>query len=188
MMDISTMVNLALCILSFILAAISVWTVIATLRQNNKMIEESTRPVLAFYTSSINTGSPTFYFVVRNYGSSSAIIEKIVSDKDFTTFLLGNDLLEQLDRFDPIRSLQNATIAPGQSRICALDFNKTPDEIKINVEYKSNAGKKYKEEIIFSPKAGVDMLTVKSPGKKDNINSTLEKISYTLQELLQKKL
>ena len=43
-MDLATKVNIALCILSFILAAISVVTVVITLRQNNKMISESTRP------------------------------------------------------------------------------------------------------------------------------------------------
>ena len=45
-MDTSTIVNIILCVLSFILAAISVVTVVITLRQNNKMIEESTRPVI----------------------------------------------------------------------------------------------------------------------------------------------
>ena len=39
-MDTSTIVNIILCVLSFILAAISVVTVVITLRQNNKMIEE----------------------------------------------------------------------------------------------------------------------------------------------------
>ena len=52
-MDISTIVNIILCVLSFILAAISVVTVVITLRQNNKMIEESTRPVISVYTDEI---------------------------------------------------------------------------------------------------------------------------------------
>ena len=43
-MDISTVINIVLCVLSFILAVISVVTVVITLRQNNRMIEESTRP------------------------------------------------------------------------------------------------------------------------------------------------
>ena len=45
-MDLATKVNVALCILSFILATISVVTVVITLRQNNKMISESTRPYI----------------------------------------------------------------------------------------------------------------------------------------------
>ena len=45
-MDISVIVNIALCILSFILAVISVVTVVVTLRQNSKMIENATRPYI----------------------------------------------------------------------------------------------------------------------------------------------
>ena len=43
-MEISDWINVILCILSFILAAISVITVVITLKQNSKMIENSTRP------------------------------------------------------------------------------------------------------------------------------------------------
>ena len=46
-MDVSTIVNIVLCVLSFILAVISVVTVVITLRQNNRMIEESTRPFIS---------------------------------------------------------------------------------------------------------------------------------------------
>lgn len=43
-MDLSTKVNIVLSVLSFILAVISIVTVVITLRQNNKMIENSSRP------------------------------------------------------------------------------------------------------------------------------------------------
>ena len=46
-MDLSTKVNIVLSVLSFILAAISIVTVVITLRQNNKMIENSTRPYVS---------------------------------------------------------------------------------------------------------------------------------------------
>ena len=42
-------INLILCILSFLLAAISVVTVILTLKQNNKMLEASVRPYVVVY-------------------------------------------------------------------------------------------------------------------------------------------
>lgn len=47
----SIIVNIILSILSFILAAISVVTVVLILRQNSKMIEKSTRPTLLFGNS-----------------------------------------------------------------------------------------------------------------------------------------
>ena len=54
-MDISTVVNIVLCILSFILALISIVTVVITLRQNHTMIENATRPYICVYGESINT-------------------------------------------------------------------------------------------------------------------------------------
>ena len=76
-MDVSTIVNIILCVLSFILAAISVVTVVITLRQNNKMIEESTRPFISVYTDEINAGNPFFYLVIKNFGKSTAYITNL---------------------------------------------------------------------------------------------------------------
>ena len=45
-MSISDWINVVLCILSFVLAAVSVVTVIITIRQNNRMIQNSTRPYI----------------------------------------------------------------------------------------------------------------------------------------------
>ena len=79
-MDVATIVNIILCVLSFILAVISVVTVVITLRQNNKMIEESTRPVISIYTDEINAGNPLFYLVVKNFGKSPAYIINFIKD------------------------------------------------------------------------------------------------------------
>lgn len=57
-MDVSTIVNIILCVLSFILAVVSVVTVVITLRQNNRMIEESTRPFISVYTDEIYVKRP----------------------------------------------------------------------------------------------------------------------------------
>ena len=59
-MDVSTIVNIILCVLSFILAAISVVTVVITLRQNNKMIEESTRRLFRFTLMKLTQVIPSF--------------------------------------------------------------------------------------------------------------------------------
>ena len=106
-LDIATIVNIILCILSFILALISVITVVITLKQNNKMLESSTRPVLSLYTTQINTGSPVLYFVVKNFGGSTAVIKSIESNHDFTDFLIGCDQLskEDLNKHNPISLL-----------------------------------------------------------------------------------
>lgn len=82
-MGIATITNIVLCVLSSILVAISVVTVVITLRQNSKMIEESTRSAISIYTGEINTGTPFFYLIIKNFGKSPAYITKFEYDFDF---------------------------------------------------------------------------------------------------------
>ena len=177
-MDVATIVNVILCVLSFLLAAISVVTVVITLRQNNKMIEESTRPVISVYTDEINAGNPFFYLIVRNFGKSPAYITKFEYDFDFKgCYKIRNDR-------DYLEGLNNAVLAPGQSRICTLDYAKIDKEVTFTLEYHSGAKKVYSDKFTIDLKAGVSMPydKVATEGKE------LRTISYTLQEMLQKNL
>lgn len=83
-MDLSTEVNIVLCIMSFILAVFSLIFVVLTIKQNSQllkqnalMIENSTRPYVTIYFDYSQMGDPTGYFVVKNFGTSSAIIDSI---------------------------------------------------------------------------------------------------------------
>ena len=177
-MDISTIVNIILCVLSFILAAISVVTVVITLRQNNKMIEESTRPVISVYTDEINAGNPFFYLIVKNFGKSPAYITKYEYDFDFKgCYKIRNDR-------DYLEGLNNAVLAPGQSRICTLDYAKIDKEVTFTLEYHSGAKKVYSDKFTIDLKAGVSM----PYGKVATEGKELRTISYALQEMLQKNL
>ena len=112
-MDVSTIVNIILCVLSFILAAISVVTVVITLRQNNKMIEESTRPFISVYTDEINAGNPFFYLVIKNFGKSTAYITKFEYDFDFNgCYKIRNDrdYLQQLNNAQIIRYIKSRQV------------------------------------------------------------------------------
>lgn len=177
-MNAATIVNIILCILSFILAAISVVTVIITLRQNNKMIEESTRPVISIYTDEINAGNPFFYLIVKNFGKSPAYITKFEYDFDFKgCYKIRNDK-------DYLKGLNNAVLASGQSRICTLDYAIIDKEVTFTLEYHSGAKKVYLEKITIDLKAGVSM----PYGKIATDGKELHTISYVLQEMLQKSL
>lgn len=177
-MDAATIVNIILCVLSFVLAALSVVTVVITLRQNNKMIEESTRPVIAVYTDEINAGTPIFYLVIKNFGKSPAHITKFEYDFDFRgCYKVQNDR-------DYLKLLNNSVLAPGQSRICMLDYHKIDKEVTFSLVYRSGSGKVYFEKFTIDLKAGVSMLRSKVSTKGEELNT----ISYTLQEMLQKNL
>ena len=177
-MDTSTIVNIILCVLSFILAAISVVTVVITLRQNNKMIEESTRLVISVYTDEINAGNPFFYLIVKNFGKSPAYITKFEYDFDFKgCYKIRKDR-------DYWEGLNNAALAPGQSRICTLDYAKIDKEVTFTLEYHSGAKKVYSDKFTIDLKAGVSM----PYGKVATEGKELRTISYALQEMLQKNL
>ena len=177
-MDTSTIVNIILCVLSFILAAISVVTVVITLRQNNKMIEESTRPVISVYTDEINAGNPFFYLIVKNFGKSPAYITKFEYDFDFKgCYKIRNDR-------DYLEGLNNAVLAPGQSRICTLDYAKIDKEVTFTLEYQKKKKKVYSDKFTIDLKAGVSM----PYGKVATEGKELRTISYALQEMLQKNL
>ena len=62
-MEISDWINVVLCILSFVLAVISVITVIITLKQNSKMIKNSTRPYVVAYKN-ITYFQNTNYYII----------------------------------------------------------------------------------------------------------------------------
>lgn len=178
-MDIQTKVNIILSILSFILCVISIVTVVITVRQNNKMIENATRPYVTVYGQSINTSSPVFYLVIRNFGSSPAIMKRFAICPDIRSFYRSNK------GRDFLSDMSTGVLAPRQSRICAMDYQKLPDILTFDIEY-SFGNKTYHDVFTTNVKAGSAMLTTKSGNGGDH--EALRSISYTLQEILQKQL
>lgn len=132
-MNVSTIVNIILCILSTILAVISVVTVIITLRQNHKMIENATCPYITAYIEKIDIGSRSYYYIiVKNIGQSPALITEFSSSKDLACISL-------VKKLRPFSAIEGSTLAPGQSITCAYDYNKSLDikEVDISVTYNS---------------------------------------------------
>lgn len=67
-MEISTISNIILSALSFLLAFISIVFVIVTLKQNNRMLEASSRPFISIYLETITICEQTTFFVIKNFG------------------------------------------------------------------------------------------------------------------------
>ena len=173
-------INLILSVLSFILAAISVITVVLTLRQNNKMIEATSRAYIVVNAQYINFRNHQIVLVVRNYGSSGAIIKKISFDKDLTKYTFELNM-------QPFEELKNMTFAPNQNLQCDIDNlvigQDGLDIVTCNVEYISN-GKNYKEEFMINFKAISHNIDTRV-NCKDN---DLKAIAYILQEHVRKNL
>ena len=176
----SDWVNLSLSILSFILAAISVITVVLTLRQNNKMIESSSRPYVVVYGDMTNFSDLQFYIVLKNFGKSGAFIRKLTCDKDLSKYNYGI-------KITPFERIQNTLIAPNQNIVCSIDHQKlnsdNVDILKFTIEYEF-CGKVYKEDCSVNYGAFRKNITTKTSTQ----GKELKAISYTLQEMVQKDL
>ena len=164
-------------IVSAVISVIAIFISVLTLRQNSKMIEESSRPVISIYSQIINAGTPMLFIVVKNFGSSSAVINKFDYDYDLT------DCYSFRSERDYLKDLVGSTLAPKQSRICSLDYSKLTRPITFTLEYTSGR-KKYKDSLSVDLKAGVNMPAPKTATEQKEPRT----ISYILQEMLQKNL
>ena len=179
-LEISDWINLSVSILSFILATISVITVVITLRQNNKMIESSSRPYVVVYGDTTNFSDIQFYLILKNFGKSGATIKKFSCDKDLSKYSYTSNAI-------PFSHIENIMLAPNQNIVCSINhqqLNKdNVDVLNFTIEYEF-CGKTYKENCVVNYGAFRQNLTTKS----STTGKELKAISYTLQEMVQKDL
>ena len=138
-MSIDVVVNIVLCILSFLLAAISVIAVCLTLRQNRRMIESSTRPYMAVY---LDNRRNLATLVVKNYGASSATITEFDASVDFSKLTSGTGI-------SPIKSLIGYTFPPGHALTTVFEYDavkKHFSEFDVRISYTSSTAT-YSESI-----------------------------------------
>ena len=175
---IADIINIVLCVLSFILAVISVVTVVMTLRQNNKMIESSIRPYIVIYGQVANFQSPSFYLVVKNFGQSAATILSLKCDVDLVNYAYG------VGR-EPFGCIAGAFIAPQQKFLCNIDPNKMSENdvktLTFEVEYSSGT-REYRESFTINYEAFIQNVQVRASTQ----GKELKIISYTLQDLVEK--
>lgn len=179
-MQITDWINVILCILSFALAVISVITVIITLRQNNKMIENTTRPYIVIYGKVTNFQNPAYYLIIKNMGQSGA---------EITNFKCSIDLLKYSYSSErrPFEHINGTFLAPGQSIITNVkSIEMSKDNIQniiFDIDYTSGTNS-YSEEYKINYEADKDNVQ----GRASTNGKELKIISYTLQDLVEKLL
>ncbi len=177
-MDFATKVNMALCVLSFILAAVSVITVIITLRQNNRMIAESTRPYITIYLDTITICEQASYFVLKNFGHCAANITRFEYDNCLKT--TGQKSIFLQEQFDYI---QGITLAPGQSKLLAYEIPKINKDILTFVIGYTALGKYYEDQIELNVKKFIH-IPVDRPASHADEN--MERQVNTLREIVER--
>lgn len=177
-MQISDWINITLCVLSFILAAISVVTVVITLKQNHQMIKNSTRPYIVAMPQMTNFQEPLFYLVIKNFGASGATVKGMTCNVDLSTLSYREELI-------PFNNIKNTFIAPGQMLSCSLDSHKFKEngikDFEVVLKY-SDGIEVYEEKFIINYKAYVENVHVRAATE----GKELRTISYTLQDMVEK--
>ena len=177
-MTISDWINIVLCVLSFALAVISVITVVITLKQNNKMIKNSTRPYVVLTCQVTNFQTPALYLVLKNYGNSGAKITSFSPNIDLKQYSFHND-------YTPFEMIEGTFIAPNQSIICNLDTKKLVQQnetFEVKIEYTDGINN-YCELYPINFKAYMHNIQTRVATK----DKELKIISYTLQDLVEKQ-
>ena len=140
----SDIINLGGIIASLVVSSTAVWISIKSLRQNAKMIEESTRPNIQIYPLYIDS---ILYLIVKNFGTSEAYIDKIECSHKFSpkeTF--GNRLGE-----DIFSGMHGALFCPGYAVRCPLiAYNVEGGIYDFYLKYHSST-KTYESTFSFNP-------------------------------------
>lgn len=162
---------------STITSIIAIVISLLTLRQNAKMIEDSSRPCIGIYGLSTYVCNRNYYIILKNYGKSTARIESLTYDFDIA-------LLSRSENYEPFSHIDGASIAPGQSYRCSIDFDKvTAYEltcINFHICYSSGT-RKYEEDIFL--KIDANLGNLESHTKSSEEKTPLAVISETLQDI-----
>ena len=178
-MDFSTKVNLALSILSFVLAAISIVTVIITLLQNHKMLKEYIRPYITIYIDSITICEQTSFFVLKNFGHSTATITQFEYDECLKNTKQDSELLNE--QFDYIKGI---TLAPGQSKLLQFKMSTLDNkDLTFTIKYVNSQNKKFKDKVILNSR---NYIHIPESRPTSNIASGCERQVNTLREITER--
>lgn len=177
-MDIATIVNITLSILSFILAVLSIVLVIITLRQNNKILEEANRPYITIFFDAITVKNRQNYFILKNFGNTSGTINEFIYPNELKTFTQRSRLMNE--QFDCTRNL---TLAPGQSQLFPFDISTSgPAIYNFEIRYSSNFTKKtYVEKVTIDAKS-LNHIPVSRPNVSKSADGSLISVLTDIAE------
>lgn len=155
---------------------------VITLKQNSKMIEESTRPVITIYKDTININTPIEYLVFKNFGSSSGTITNISYDEVIFKKLVNEQALD-LNLF---KYFKNITLAPNQKYFLRISTKECDiKNLKFSIKYKSSI-KTYQETFNINLSQDYAISYVQQHQKSDNPQKEMYTISNSIQELIKR--
>ena len=166
-----------LALITALVGIVSVIISVCTLKQNSRMIEESTRPYVVIYLAQVNFQNPNLYLVIKNFGKTGATINTFYSSLALSAIShTGTELF---------KGIEKSFIAPGQSYVSVIDVLKLPTEKNVTFKIKySTETKNYSEEFEINLGSYHNVLSSRANTK----DKELKIISYSLQDLVEKHL
>ncbi len=140
-MDVSIIVNIVLSVLSFLLAAISVITVVITLKQNNKMLEASSKPYVVAYL--VYQEAPShIYLCIKNFGQTGAIVKSLKIEPEFSLHKKSSNELMNETMLAPNQQLHFLVLSEDKDKI----IHDNVFEFSVVIEYQDCCTKKVYSE------------------------------------------
>lgn len=170
--------NIIASVLSALVGIISVIIAVLTLQQNNKMIEESTRPYVAIYLGYANFQNSNLYLVIKNFGSTGATIDSFKPSFDIGT-------ISHIESKPLFEGIENSFIAPNQSYRAVIDLHKLKEKTTEEFFIKYSTPFKSYEETFKINFGSYSNIVVTRASTKEN---ELKIISYSLQDIAEKML
>lgn len=168
-------------IVSIVAIVISVKTLKQTQitnEQNNRMLEESTRPYVTIYLDAITVCEQTSYFVLKNFGNSPALITEFKCDPALKETKQCSPLLQE--QFDFVNHI---VLAPGQAKLLQYDVTRLPSStLTFNISYLAN-NTEYHETVTMNVKNFIHLPVSRPEG---HIPEGNEREVHTLREMLER--
>ena len=177
----SDWIALATMIITAGTAISSIVIAIATLKQNNQMIEESTRPYIVCYKDSIDINSATEYLVIENFGSSAGTITNMIYNKEQLKSLFKYTAID----LDLLNYFSKITLFPHQRYLFPINTNDVePKNFIFEISYTSS-NKTYHEK--FDINLSQDYAVTFKKQNKSNPENEIFTISNAIQEFIRRK-
>ncbi|WP_270607440.1 hypothetical protein [Enterococcus thailandicus] len=173
-MKISDWIQVVAIVVSLIVSSISIYLSNKAIKQTDKNIQDSNRPYVSIYSEVIDTVTYARYLVIKNFGQTSAKIEKLNFEG------LEND---QYNGKNQLQSLVGSTIAPGQKFATVLD-SENASKIYSTIHYKSNDGTLYVENYDVKLDQTADLLWQKAPKSKDGVEGAITNAAHAIVKTL----
>lgn len=169
-MTISDIIQIVGIIVSLAIGVASIIISCKTLKQNSKMIEESTRPCIAVYGKKVYFGVAKYVLIIKNFGATGGTITDFKCNTDLKKYTI-------LQNFEPFNHIVGTTLAPNQSIFCELDLKKLKDKkldpFVFEVSYK---GVKNYQNNTFVVNVTAEIENTTTHTHTDSKNNTAEKI------------